>query len=235
MRIKNETVFVASDLGRVIEAAQGSKLLRKVIDVLRPERSGISGESIELEGHEISKGLLAAELFRNGAGAALVRHVISKAPYFIIADENKSCVPGLIGLYRLPDGSAFLCRYFPRHALNELAERLAKPYLPAEKSVAGWLKHLVDSIPDPQIDLEELQETAKAPWSSIVLLDLNEILVRARERVEALRESLPSDFPVEKWLDAAVMASQVRDEVDSIVEESKSKNQKTSHEIKRGD
>jgi hypothetical protein len=227
MRIKNETVFVAADLAKVIDAAPGSKLLRKVIDVLRPERSGISGESIELEGHEISKGLLAAELFRNGAEAALVRRVIGTAHRFIVADKRKGCVPGLVGLYRKQDGSAFLVRYFPRHAMHELAERLAKPYLPADRSMVGYLNHLIDSIPDPETDLIEnsFLENNDA-WSSVVLLDLNDILVRARERVEALRESLPAEFPVEKWLDAAVMASQIRDEVDSVVK---------ADEVKKGE
>jgi hypothetical protein len=228
MRIKNETIFVASDLGRVIEAAPGSKLLRKVIDVLRPERSGISGESIELEGHEISKGLLAAELFRNGTPSKLVKFLIRVLHHFVLMDSRKGFGPGLIGLYRMQDGSVFFIRYFPRHALSELGARLAWPYqsdLPFKVLLAHSfeLGFYDTDLRDPEI--QKMLATNEPP-AGIVLLDLNYILVRARERVEALRESLPSDFPVEKWLDAAVMASQVRDEVDSIVK---------TDEVKKGE
>lgn len=216
MRVKDANVFVGNDLGRVINAAPGSKLLRQVIDVLRPHRSGVSGEAIGLEGHEIGKGLLAAELFKNGAGSKLVESVVAIGHQFILKDSRKGFDPGYLGIYRKADGEAFMVRYFPRYALNELAERMTKPYLSGSSTVRESLAQGIEQILNPDCaDCVLGLLATNEPPTSIVLLDLNEILVRARERVEANRESLPAEFPVEKWLDAAVMASQVRDQVDS--------------------
>jgi hypothetical protein len=45
------------------------------------------------------------------------------------------------------------------------------------------------------------------------------IYSEVQKRVEENREALPPSFSVEQMLDAAVMASQVRDEVDAAVDE----------------
>ena len=219
VRVKNESVFVAKDLGTVIGEGPGSKILRKVIDVLRPDRSRVPGESIELEGHEIPKGFLAAELFRHGTGSKLVARTLGMAHHWIRVDSQKDCAPGYLALYS-NRGDVYLVRYCPRYAFAELAERLAKTPnvfdpLPPGKEVATLLNFAFQEIPDFDSILEIPRDAVLNP-SCIILLDLNKILVEARERVDALRDSLPSDFPVEQWLDAAVMASQIRDEVDSV-------------------
>jgi len=162
-------------------------------------------------------------LFRNGAGERLVEHTLGMGHRWILIDSQKGFAPGYLALYRNHRGDVYLVRYCPRYAFAELAEHLAKPpnvFSPeptGRQRVKELLSRAMEEIPDFDSIMELPREEALHP-SSIVLIDLHKLLVDARERVDALRDSLPSDFPVEKWLDAAVMASQVRDQVDSSVD-----------------
>jgi hypothetical protein len=229
MRIKDLTKFVGNDLLDITGVARGSRQAQRLFDVLKPKRSRTPGEAIEISLTDIAQGFLTIQMWRGGASDELARFTCNMIPRWIHRDRlvDQYADAGLVVILRDRNGEAYLTRYIPRadweaqgwEAIRTLFHRpLEEPYT-GPRTPGAMIRHYLTTWEptEPTLYEKDPSELENLRPTSYLLFDLKAIFEDARSRIEAFREkdSLPG-FSVEQLLDACTLASQVRDQVDSV-------------------
>src|ERR1700752_5013273 len=98
MRTRDINKITAWDAAYAWGLPQSSRQFRKVIDLLRPNRTKLRGEAIEMSINELFAGLVVLELLSAGLGEDLAMVTAASLRHFVSSDLRAGLDPGFLVL-----------------------------------------------------------------------------------------------------------------------------------------
>jgi hypothetical protein len=235
MRTKNEHRFVASDLLKITGVPLGSRLAQRLLNALKPDRPRSHGVAIEITVPDIAKAFLILQMWNGGVSHELASETCSMIHKWIYRDRiaQPDSEAGLVMILRDVNGEALGTRYIPRADWDakgweavraSFTKPLLEPYVGPLTAGARAHHALTNYEPlepslEPSLWEKDPRELGSLTPTSFLLFDLRAIFEDAQLRVDKFCEKAAVVLSVDDLLDAYTVASQVRDQVDSIERE----------------
>ena len=224
MRSKALETFNLRVLAFVLDLPQGHRTMRRLVEILRPNRPGVPGESVELNETELLKAALILQMWDCGTTDEVVRRTCGILHAWLQTDLRAGFGSGFILMLRTKGGEVYCVKYVSRRDWegNDLAVIREQLETISRKPHLGMRELLAHP--------EELEVLNEELWASLgaeaflslrptswVLFDLRTIFRQVAERMDAYRqENNGPRLSVDDMVQAFTVASQIRDQVDKV-------------------